>query len=160
MPACQIKAGFLALQWPLLPPLLPHQPSPEPSLADAEMAVGAAELAFPGSQGSGTEESTPLSTPSSASCSLPLLVHQLGPIGFWRKPGGGPGVWRQGAVHTDLCLTPDLVGRQTPKESEHPMPPCTPSEPPLCLTPAAEGRGARGVTSIDGLGLNSAPATY
>lgn len=33
-------------------------------------------------------------------------------------------MWRQGAVNIDLCLTPDLVGEQTPKESEHP---CAPS---------------------------------
>lgn len=51
---------------------------------------------------------------------LPASPHtQLGPISFWRKPGGGPGARKQGAFSTDLCLTPDLVGGQAPKESEH-----------------------------------------
>lgn len=101
----------------------------------------------------GIEESTPLSTSGSASCSLPLLIHQLGPINFWRKPGGGPGVWRQGAVNIDLWLTPDLVGgRLLRGENVHMLPACSfPASPPS--HPRCRGPGER-VKSKGGLGSN------
>lgn len=57
---------------------------------------------------------------------------------------------RQGAVNIDLCLTPHLVGGQTPKRSEHaphPHPPLRTIPASPHLTPA--GQGNREVKSMD-----------
>lgn len=91
-------------------------------------------------------------------CSLPLLIHQLGPISFWRKPGGGLGVQRQGTFNIDPCLTSDLMGgagrdRLSRRQNTHVPPAHTfPASPPSL--PAVEGLESRGLKSMDGLGSN------
>ena len=67
----------------------------------------AAELAFPGSQGSWHRGINPSLHPQLCLLLLPLLIYQLEPIRLRKKPRGGPGAWKQEVVNIDLCLTPD-----------------------------------------------------
>lgn len=110
---------------------LPHPPAASPSSlspppAEPRTIPGrcrggswSCRLGTSGLPGLLAQRNQPLSAPQLCLL-LPASPHtQLGPISFWRKPGGGPGARKQGAFSTDLCLTPDLVGGQAPKESEH-----------------------------------------